>query len=855
MKKIRNTVTAPTQANLTPMMRQYRAAKEEIPADAILLFRLGDFYEMFFEDAQRASAIMELTLTRRQGIPMCGFPHHALAAHLPRLLAAGVKVAIAEQMEDPKFATGIVKRAVTQIITPGTVIDNNALNPAKNNYLAALLPGKNIWALAALDISTGGFLVAELADVEQAQSELSRLGASECLIPCKLEREFNETGQRPSPRQAMLWTELEDYRFGADAAGETLRKHFNVATLDGMGLRDRPCAVGAAGAVLSYAAENLRKDVRHVGMPELYFLGDAMIIDAISQRNLELVEPLFGGNRKSTLLGVLDQTKTPMGGRLLRNWVLRPLCDAEAILWRQDAVDQLLNDPLTLAELREVLGVVRDIERIVARLTIGSANARDLAALAAGLDVLPGIRLLLGTFSAPLLEQLRADVAEFPELTEKITNAIADAPPLTLSEGGIIRAGYSAELDALRSAATEGKNWLSDIQAREQERSGIKSLKVRYNQVFGYYIEISKANLEHVPEDYVRKQTLVNAERFITPELKELESRILGAEEKAKALEQLLFQELRSYALTFTADLQKSARELANLDALSSLAECARIYSYTRPRITVTDEFSITAGRHPVLDAAMGRGEFIPNDCLLDGDKNRMMILTGPNMAGKSTYIRQTALLAIMAQMGSFIPAEKAIIGLVDRVFTRVGAADDLARGQSTFMVEMIETANILNAATPRSLVILDEIGRGTSTFDGLSIAWAVAEYLHDDPRARCRTQFATHYHELTELAANRRGVNNYNVVVREYNNQVIFMRQIVPGTSDRSYGIHVARLAGLPAAVIERANEVLRRLEAHDGPPRDAMQSLPLTPVRRRKRASAPDDDIDDLFAMPQPL
>ena len=841
-------MAASSENELTPMMRQYRAAKNEIPPDAILLFRLGDFYEMFFEDAQKASAILDLTLTRRQGVPMCGFPYHALDSQLPRLVAAGVKAAIAEQMEDPRFATGLVKRQITRIITPGTVIDSSVLNPQRNNFLTALLPNRNGYALASLDISTGSFQVTELEDVDQLLTELARLGARECLIPARQAAAWARDGGRPEPRNPLLWTELEDYRFSVEAAEELLKKHFNVLTLDGMGLRDRPCAVGAAGAVLSYAIENLRQDARHVSELEFYYLGDTMVLDSISQRNLELVEPLFGGAPGATLLSVLDRTVTPMGGRLLRDWILRPLCRVEPILLRQEAVDQLVNDPLTLAELRETLSGVRDLERIVARLNLGTANARDLQTLGTGLETLPGLGVLLADFTAPLLEELRDQLGSYPELAERLAAALADELPVTLTEGGLIRAGYSSELDELRRAATEGKDWLSAIQAREQERTGIKSLKVKYNQVFGYYIEVSKANLEHVPEDYLRKQTLVNAERFITPELKELESKILGAEEKARALEYQLFQELRGVALEYTTRLQLTARMLARLDVLCGLAECARLRGYHRPRVTDGDELLIRGGRHPVLDAGMGRGEFVPNDCRLDCGDHRMMIITGPNMAGKSTYIRQVALLTIMAQLGSFLPADEAQIGLVDRIFTRVGAADDLARGQSTFMVEMIETANILNAAGHRSLVILDEIGRGTSTFDGLSIAWAVAEYLHDDPRARCRTLFATHYHELTELAATRRGVNNYNVAVKEYNGKVIFMRQIVPGASDRSYGIHVAKLAGLPESVIARANEVLQRLEEHDGPPRDAMQSLPLTPVRRRRR-DVSGEEIDDLF------
>ena len=833
---------------LTPMMRQYREAKASIPKDAVLLFRLGDFYEEFFEDAERVSSVLELVLTRRQGVPMCGFPYHALESYLPRLVAAGVKVAIAEQMEDPKLAQGIVKRQVTRVITPGTVTDNALLDPSCNNYLTALVRGRDRWALAVLDISTGEFKVTESAADDRIAAELNRLGARECLVPHKLEEQFRAEGGRPETRIKMLWTELDDELFRADGAGEYLMHHFQVATLDGFGCRDLPLSVGAAGAVLRYAAENLRQEAGHIVRLEVYGLDRNLELDSISQRNLELVESMFGGGKQGTLLGVLDFTGTPMGGRRLRNWVLRPLCDHNSIVARLDAVGQLKDDPLTLTELRETVGVVRDLERIVGRLNIGSATPRDFLALAASLGVMPGVRTLLGGFDAPLLEQLCSRIAEFPEITSKIQSAIAENPPALLADGGVIRAGYSEALDELRAAATDGKSWLSQIQQREQERTGIKSLKVKFNSVFGYYIEVSKANLAAVPEDYVRKQTLVNAERFITPELKELESRILGAEEKARALEYRLFQELRAEILEFTPSIQSTADALADIDALSGLAECARVRRYNRPRIFEDDRLVIKAGRHPVLDAAMKSGDFVPNDCLLDGDRNRMMLITGPNMAGKSTYIRQTALLVVMAQMGSFVPAESAEIGLVDRVFTRVGAADDLARGQSTFMVEMVETANILNHVTPKSLVILDEIGRGTSTFDGLSIAWSVAEFLHDDPRCRCRTQFATHYHELTELAQTRRGINNYNVAVREYGDKIIFLRQIVPGSSDRSYGIHVAKLAGIPDPVIERAKVMLELLEKAADAPREALAALPRRTVRSKRRK---DDESDDMIQL----
>lgn len=801
-----------SEVKLTPMMLQYRQAKAEIPSDAILLFRLGDFYEMFFDDAARASAIMEIALTKRGGVPMCGFPYHALEFHLPRLLHAGVKVAIAEQMEDPAQAKGIVKRQITRVITPGTVIDSSVLAPDKNNFLVALAAAKRRFGVACLDISTGEFKATEVDTLEKLETELHRLGAMECLVAESQLKEWEKQEELPSGSRKMLWTAVDDWIFSFDGADEALKRHFQVASLDGFGCRDLPLAVCAAGAVMHYAAENLRQPIGHLQRLSTYSTSQHMELDTISQRNLELTESMFNAGKEGTLLSVLDNCETPMGGRMLRDWILRPLYDISAINARLEVVEAFRDDPLSLAEIREITSSIRDLERIVARINIGSANARDLITLAESLSMIAPVKLLLENFGAPLLEQLREQLHELPELIERIRATLVDEPPVSLTDGGIIRAGFHAGLDEYRSASTEGKSWLGALQQKEQERSGIKNLKVKYNRVFGYYIEISKSNLDIVPEDYIRKQTLVNAERFITPELKEIESKILGAEDKSKALEHQLFMKLREFALDFTDAIQSTAIALANIDVITALTECARKYNYVRPRIVDDETLVIKGGRHPVLDATMTEERFVPNDSCLDGDHNRMMIITGPNMAGKSTYIRQTALLAIMAQMGSFVPADSMTIGLIDRIFTRVGAADDISRGQSTFMVEMVETANILNHATDKSLVILDEIGRGTSTFDGLSIAWAVAEFLHD--KSRSRTQFATHYHELTELAITRQGVKNYNVAVKEYGEQIIFLRQIIAGGSDKSYGIHVAKLAGLPDAVVKRANIILDNLE-----------------------------------------
>jgi DNA mismatch repair protein MutS len=800
--------------NLTPMMRQYREMKDGLPKDVILLFRLGDFYEMFFEDAKYAAPVLDVTLTKRAGTPMCGIPYHALENYMPRLLEAGIKVAIAEQVEDPRLAKGIVKRKITRVITPGTVTDSCILSPEKNNFLAALSFNKGVYGLASIDISTGDFRTTEVQNFEELETELHRLRAAECLVPESILHEWEEKNSHPRSSGNILWTPLEDWTFAFDTATELLKRHFKVASLDGFGCRNMRLGVSAAGAVLHYACENLRHEAGHIRFLKTYSNSSYMILDSISQRNLELVDPMPGGKKEGTLLHVLDQTSTPMGSRLIREWIVRPLFDKDAIIARLNAVSAFKDDPATLAELREIINSVRDLERIISRLNMGSANARDMAALAKSLESIPDIKNLLGSFDMPLLCEVRSKLNELPELVSEINRTISDEPPAVLNDGGIIREGCNPELDELRRAASEGKNWIAEMQAKEQERTGIKSLKIRFNNVFGYYIEISKSNIANAPADYIRKQTLVNGERYITPELKEMENKILGAEDKSKALEYELFQKLREQAISFTVQILETAVSLATVDALASFAECARKYNYCRPVISDDETLDIRGGRHPVLDSTMKEERFVPNDTFLDDDENRMMIITGPNMAGKSTYIRQVALLVLLAQTGSYIPAHSAKIGLIDRIFTRVGAVDDISRGQSTFMVEMLETANILNHATKKSLVILDEIGRGTSTFDGISIAWAVAEYLHDSPTARARTLFATHYHELTELALTCRGVKNYNVAVKEYGEQIIFLRQILPGATDRSYGIHVAKLAGLPKEVIVRANEILENLE-----------------------------------------
>lgn len=834
--------TNSTAGELTPGMRQYMDAKRSLTKDTLLMFRMGDFYEMFFEDAKIASSLMNVVLTSRAGAPLCGVPYKAVRLYIPKLLAAGYKVALADQLEDARFAKGLVKRDITEVITPGTLMEDSMLDDRRSNYLAAILPSKSRWGLATLELTTGEFRLAEIAP-ESLDSELTRLKPAETLAPASvLERWQLEGFPKEVPRN-LNWTSLEDWHFDIEVCRKDMLRHFQVASLDGFGCRGYETAIGAAGAILHYACTNLRKDAANITRISAYQPEDCLVLDRISQRNLELVEPIFTGEKNNTLLSVMDETVTPMGARMLREWLLRPLNNLHDILERQDAVDDLFSHPMLLGELREMLAAIRDIERTITRLAVGSnASARDLIVLKRGLEMVPGLRTLLSDASAQLLHNEADELEELPELTELIGRAIVDEPPATIHDGGIFREGFNQELDTLRHASTEGKDWIAQYQLQEQQRTGIKSLKVRFNKVFGYFIEVSKSFLDIVPQEYIRKQTIVNGERFITPELKEIEDRVLGSDEKSQALEYELFQELRQRVCTHLQQIQKTARAVAAVDCLGSLAQVAIQYNYVRPEVVEETVLDIRDGRHPVLDARMTDSAFVPNDCLLDTSSNQIGLITGPNMAGKSTFIRQVALLVIMAQMGSFIPVRKARIGMADRIFTRVGAADDLSRGQSTFMVEMVETANILNHATPRSLIILDEIGRGTSTFDGLSLAWAIAEFLHDTPTSKARTLFATHYHELTDLALTKPGVKNYNVLVREQGEEILFLRKIAPGIADKSYGIHVARLAGIPRQIIDRAAQVLENLEATEFDELD--RTKPRLAETKRKGRRKPNDE-----------
>lgn len=834
--------TNSTAGELTPGMRQYMDAKRSLTKDTLLMFRMGDFYEMFFEDAKIASSLMNVVLTSRAGAPLCGVPYKAVRLYIPKLLAAGYKVALADQLEDARFAKGLVKRDITEVITPGTLMEDSMLDDRRSNYLAAILPSKSRWGLATLELTTGEFRLAEIAP-ESLDSELTRLKPAETLAPASvLERWQLEGFPKEVPRN-LNWTSLEDWHFDIEVCRKDMLRHFQVASLDGFGCRGYETAIGAAGAILHYACTNLRKDAANITRISAYQPEDCLVLDRISQRNLELVEPIFTGEKNNTLLSVMDETVTPMGARMLREWLLRPLNNLHDILERQDAVEDLFSHPMLLGELREMLAAIRDIERTITRLAVGSnASARDLLVLKRGLEMVPGLRTLLSDASAQLLHNEADELEELPELTELIGRAIVDEPPATIHDGGIFREGFNQELDTLRRASTEGKDWIAQYQLQEQQRTGIKSLKVRFNKVFGYFIEVSKSFLDIVPQEYIRKQTIVNGERFITPELKEIEDKVLGSDEKSQALEYELFQELRQRVCTHLQQIQKTARAVAAVDCLGSLAQVAIQYNYVRPEVVEETVLDIRDGRHPVLDARMTDSAFVPNDCLLDTSSNQIGLITGPNMAGKSTFIRQVALLVIMAQMGSFIPVRKARIGMADRIFTRVGAADDLSRGQSTFMVEMVETANILNHATPRSLIILDEIGRGTSTFDGLSLAWAIAEFLHDTPTSKARTLFATHYHELTDLALTKPGVKNYNVLVREQGEEILFLRKIAPGIADKSYGIHVARLAGIPRQIIDRAAQVLENLEATEFDELD--RTKPRLAETKRKGRRKPNDE-----------
>lgn len=806
---------------LTPMMKQYLAIKEEHP-DAILFFRLGDFYEMFFDDAETASRVLEITLTARDGgsagrVPMCGVPYHAAETYIAKLIEKGFRVAICEQVEDPRTAKGIVKREVIRIITPGTVTEGSMLDERKYNFLVGVVKDELGYGISVAEVSTGYFGVTEITGpraLARLTDEISRLKPVECILPDEL-KENTELLAKLTAQGGMAVNPYNHRAFNYKNAYNALLEHFGTCSLEGFGCEHLKLGIRAAGGIITFLRETQKSGLTHINKLVPYSTDNFMLLDTATRRNLELTQTIRDNQKKGSLLWVLDHTVTAMGARLLKLWIEQPLLDREKINERLDAVEELVNNAFLRNDLRAVLNRVYDLERLAGRVAYGTANARDLVALKSSLEVIPGLREMIKDVYSPGLASIQESLDCLDDVVTLVSGAIADDPPVSVREGGIIKKGYNPEVDKLRTASREGKNWIASLEAKEKERTGIKSLKVGFNKVFGYYIEVTKANLAMVPENYSRKQTLANAERFITPELKEYENLILGAEDRLTQLEYELFCQIREQINREVPRIQKCAALMARLDVLQSLAEAAVRNNYAKPVVKENDVLEIKEGRHPVVEKVLVHESFVPNDTYLDCSGNRLDIITGPNMAGKSTYMRQVALICLMAQIGSYVPAESAQIGIVDRIFTRVGASDDLSTGQSTFMVEMNEVANILNNATSKSLIILDEIGRGTSTFDGLSIAWAVAEYILDPRKIGAKTLFATHYHELTELADIFPGVQNHSIAVKEKGEDIIFLRRIISGGADRSYGIQVARLAGLPGEVLLRAKEVLATLEA----------------------------------------
>ena len=807
-------------AALTPMMQQYMAIKEQYK-DCILFYRLGDFYEMFYDDALTASRELEITLTgkncgQEERAPMCGVPYHAVDVYLNKLVAKGYKVAICEQAEDPKQAKGIVKREVIRIVTPGTNLSQQALDEGRNNYLMCLVYDNNQFGLAITDISTGDFYTTEVATLKELYDEIHRFSPSE--IICN--DSFYMSGASLDDFKDRLHVSvstLDTWYMDEAVSVQKIKEHFKVASLDGLGLTDFPSGTLAVGALLLYLYETQKNTLDNLTKITPYRSGGYMIIDSATNRNLELIETLREKQKKGSLLWVLDKTKTAMGARLMRNWIEQPLIEKKKITARQDAVEELYNDMITREEIREYLNAVYDLERLVTRISYRTANPRDLIAFKTSLGMIPPVKQLLSQAKSAELKEIDERMDCLEDIYDLIEKSIQDDPPIMIREGGMIKEGYNEDVDKFRLSRTEGKTWLAELEAREKEKTGIKNLRVRYNKVFGYYLEVTNSYKELVPEDWTRKQTLANAERYITPELKELEDMILGAEDKLAALEYDLYCEVRDSIGEQVVRIQETAKAIAHLDVLASLACVAQSNDYVRPSINTKGVIDIQGGRHPVVEKMNNNQMFIDNDTYLDNKNHRISIITGPNMAGKSTYMRQSALIVLMAQIGSFVPAKSANIGIVDRIFTRVGASDDLASGHSTFMVEMTEVANILRNATSRSLLILDEIGRGTSTFDGLSIAWAVVEHISNPKLLGAKTLFATHYHELTELEGKLDSVNNYCIAVREQGDDIIFLRKIIRGGADKSYGIQVARLAGVPDSVIDRAKEISSWLEETD--------------------------------------
>ena len=839
-------------SQLSPMMRHYMETKKEYP-DCILFYRLGDFYEMFFDDALTASKVLEITLTGKEcGLPerapMCGVPYHAVDSYLYRLVQNGYKVAIAEQMEDPKLAKGLVKREVIRVVTPGTITSAQALDETKNNYLMGIVYMDGKYGVSTADITTGEFLVTEVDSGRELFDEINKFSPSE--IICN--NAFYMSGvdiDELKNRYNVAVSALDSHFFGDESCRKILREHFKVGSLSGLGLDDYSTGVIAAGAVMAYMYETQKSTLEHITAITPYCTGQFMIIDTSTRRNLELVETMREKQKRGTLLWVLDKTKTAMGARLLRTWIEQPLIHKEEIIRRQDVVEELNMSYISREELCEYLNPIYDLERLIGRISYKTANPRDLIAFKTSLEMLPHIKRLLGEFRSAVFKELEADLDPLEDLYSLIERAIEDDPPITVRDGGMIKEGFSEEADRLRQAKTEGKDWLAQLESREKEKTGIKNLKIKFNKVFGYYFEVTNSFKSLVPDYFIRKQTLTNAERYTTDELKELEDIIMGAEEKLVSLEYDLFCQVRDEIASQVVRIQKTAKAIAGIDVFCSLSAVASRHNYVKPAINEKGVIQIKNGRHPVVEQMMRDDLFVANDTFLDNGKNRLSVITGPNMAGKSTYMRQVALIVLMAQLGSFVPAQEADIGICDRIFTRVGASDDLASGQSTFMVEMTEVANILRNATKHSLLVLDEIGRGTSTFDGLSIAWAVIEHISNTKLLGAKTLFATHYHELTELEGTIAGVKNYCIAVKEQGDDIVFLRKIVRGGADKSYGIQVAKLAGVPDSVIARAKEIAEELSDNDITSRAKEIAQAGATVTQHKAVPKPDEvDMQQL-------
>lgn len=838
-------------AGLSPMMTHYLETKKQYP-DCILFYRLGDFYEMFFDDAITVSRELELTLTGKEcGLeeraPMCGVPFHAVDNYLYRLVQKGYKVAIAEQMEDPKLAKGLVKREVIRVVTPGTITSAQALDETKNNYLMGIVYVGDTFGIAVADITTGDFLVTEVGSERELSDEINKFTPSE--IICN--DAFYMSGvdvEEIKNRYHTVISAVDSHYFSDDSCRKILKEHFKVGSLEGLGLGDYDTGVIAAGSVMEYMYETQKSTLSHMTTITPYSTGQYMVIDTSTRRNLELLETLREKQKRGSLLWVLDRTKTAMGARLLRTWVEQPLIHKDHILKRQDAIEELNNNYISREEICEYLNPVYDLERLIGRISYKTANPRDLIAFKNSLDMIPHIKNILGEFETQEMKEIWEAMDPLEDVADLIGRAIVEDPPVSVRDGGIIREGFDEETDRLRSAKTEGKDWLAKLETEEKEKTGIKNLKIKFNKVFGYYFEVTKSFTDMVPDYFIRKQTLANAERFTTDKLKELENIILGAEDKLFSLEYDLFCQVRDEIASQVLRIQKTARAVAEIDVFASLSSVASRNNYVRPSINEKGLIDIKNGRHPVVEKMMRDDLFVANDTYLDNGKNRLSIITGPNMAGKSTYMRQTALIVLMAQIGSFVPANEANIGICDRIFTRVGASDDLASGQSTFMVEMTEVANILRNATKNSLIVLDEIGRGTSTFDGLSIAWAVVEHISNPKLLGAKTLFATHYHELTELEGTINGVNNYCIAVKEQGDDIVFLRKIVKGGADKSYGVQVAKLAGVPDSVIRRAKELLTELSDADITVR-AKEIAQAGPASQRKAVPMPDEvDLQQL-------